>query len=130
MLDRLLWSPTGAVRKADRAVVPRHGPSPVEELLARDLLRPLDSDTVLIPREVSWRLRGQRLTREPVPSEPPAVTGGQREPQAIDQAAAGAAFGLLHDLELVVQRMEEEPRRLLRTGGLGTRELVAVCRGA
>ena len=52
VLDRLLWSPTGAVRKADRVVSAATARSPVEELLARELLRPLDSDTVLIPREL------------------------------------------------------------------------------
>ena len=129
VLERLLWSPTGAVRKADRVVSAAAARSPVEELLARELLRPLDSDTVLIPREVSWRLRGRRFTAEPVSSEPPEVTGRRRDPTLIDRAAAGAAFGLLHDLELVVQRMEEEPHRLLRTGGLGTRELTLVARG-
>jgi hypothetical protein len=129
VLERLLWSPTGAVRKADRVVSAAAARSPVEELLARELLRPLDSDTVLLPREVSWQLRDRRFTPEPVSSEPPQVTGRRRGAILIDRAAAGAAFGLLHDLELVVQRMEEEPHRLLRTGGLGTRELALVARG-
>ena len=78
---------------------------------------------------MSWQLRGRRFTPEPVSSEPPQVTGRRRDATLIDRAAAGAAFGLLHDLELVVQRMEEEPHRLLRTGGLGTRELTLVARG-
>lgn len=128
VLERLLWSPTGAVRKADRVVSAASARSPVEELLARELLRPLDSDTVLIPREVSWQLRGRRFTVEPVRSEPPEVTGRQRDATLMDRAAAGAAFGLLHDLELVVQRMEEEPHRLLRAGGLGSRELTLLAR--
>ena len=130
MLDRLLWSPTGAVRNADRAVTPPTARSPVEELLARGLLRPLDSDTVMLPREVSWRLRGRRLTRRARDHRPPRpLPGGPRDARLVDRAAAGAAFGLLHDVELVVVPVEETPHRLLRTGGLGTRDLAALARG-
>ncbi len=101
VLDRLLWSPTGKVRNADRAVTGDAGRSrgaahsPVDELLAVELLRPLDADTVILPREVAWRLRGGRLRREPVSTTPPSLTGRTRNRTLVDRAAAGAAFGLL-----------------------------------
>ena len=82
VLDRLLWSPTGAVRNAGRAVAPEAARSPVEQLLARGLLRPLDAETVVLPREVAWRLRGGRFAPQPVPPPP----GG-------DRAGALAAAG-------------------------------------
>lgn len=128
VLDRLLWSPSGAVRNADRAVSTATARSPVEQLLARGLLRPLDADTVQLPREVAWLLRGGRFSREPVTPEPPAVTGRMRAARLVDSAAAGAAFGLLHDVELVAHAVDTVPHRLLRTGGLGTRDVTALGR--
>lgn len=128
VLDRLRWSPTGAVRNADRAVSAQTARSPVDQLLARGLLRPLDADTVVLPREVAWLLRGERFTREPVAPEPPVVTGPTRTPRLVDSAAAGAAFGLLHDVELAVDTLETVPHRLLRTGGVAARDVTALAR--
>lgn len=129
VLDRLLWSPTGTVRNADRAVSGDTGNlTPVDQLLALELLRPLDRDTVVLPREVAWRLRGGRLRREPVAPEPPPLTGRTRNASLVDRAAAGAAFALVHDLELLVESLDRTPTRPLRTGGLATRDLAALAR--
>jgi len=128
VLERLQWSPTGAVRNADRAVSPLTARSPVDQLLARGLLRPLDADTVVLPREVAWLLRDGLFAREPVAPEPPAVTGSTRTPRLVDSAAAGAAFGLLHDVELAVHALETQPHRLLRTGGVAARDVTALAR--
>ena len=113
VLERLLWSPTGAVRHADRSVTVTSASSPIERLLSRQLLRPLDSETVIIPREVAWRLRGARFTADRVPSEPPRITGRHRDADRVDRAAAGAAFALLHDIELFAHRVESMPHKLL-----------------
>ena len=98
------------------------------QLLSRDLLRPLDSDTVIIPREVAWRLRGARLTREPIATAAPELTGRTRNLTLVDRAAAGAAFELLHDIELVVEAIDDDPPRPLRGGGLASRDLAALTR--
>jgi len=128
VLERLQWAPTGAVRNADRVVSALTARSPVDQLLARGLLRPLDADTVILPREVAWLLRGGRFTRDPVSPEPPAVTGPTRTARLVDSAASGAAFGLLHDVELVVHALETVPHRLLRTGGVAARDVTALGR--
>ena len=128
VLERLIWSPSGTVRNADRALTTAGARSPVEQLLSRELLRPLDSDTVIIPREVAWRLRGARLTREPIATAPPELTGRTRNLSLVDRAAAGAAFELLHDIELVVETIDEDPPRPLRSGGLASRDLAALAR--
>jgi hypothetical protein len=127
VLERLLWSPTGKVRNADRTRASA-GQSPVDELLAVELLRPLDSDTVILPREVAWRLRGGRLRREAVATTPPPLTGRTRNRVLVDRAAAGAAFGLLDDLELLVESLNSTTARPLRTGGLSTRDVTALAR--
>jgi len=126
VLERLLWSPTGAVRHADRTVTVTSASSPIERLLSRQLLRPLDSEMVIIPREVAWRLRGARFTTEPVATEPAVIAGRFRNPDLVDRAAAGAAFALLHDIELVAQHIESVPHKLLRGGGLATRDVTAL----
>lgn len=128
LLDRLLWSPTGAVRHADRRIDLAGARSPVDQLLARSLLRPLDPDTVILPREVALHLRQGRFSPEPVSTRPPEVTGRPREATLVDKAAAGAAFGLLHDVELVAHSLESTPHRLLRTGGLAARDMATLTR--
>ncbi|WP_344809813.1 helicase-associated domain-containing protein [Microlunatus ginsengisoli] len=128
VLDRLAWSPTGAVRNATRQVQPEHARSPIEQLLAQGLIRPLDADTVILPREVALYVRGGRFSPDPVPASAPAVSGTDRTASLVDRAAAGAAFALLHDLELTVHALEKAPHRLLRAGGLGTRDIAALGR--
>jgi Helicase conserved C-terminal domain len=128
VLERLRWSPTGAVRYADRTVTVASARSPIERLLAHQLLRPLDSETVIIPREVAWRLRAGRFTAQPIAAEAPVLTGQHRNPDLVDQAAAGAAFAILDDLELLAYRLETETHKLLRSGGLSSRDFTALTR--
>lgn len=128
LLERLLWSPTGAVRNADRVVEESTARSPVDQLLSRQLLRPLDPDTVILPREVALHLRSHRFSATPVPTTPPQLSGPSRGASLVDKAAAGAAFGLLHDVELAVHSLQTTPHRLLRTGGLSVRDLTVLAR--
>lgn len=127
VLDRLVWSPTGVARQADR-VPGATARAPVGALLASRLLRSLDGDTVVLPREVALRLRDGRLTPEPVPHQGPRLTGRTRPATLVDRAAAGAALGLLDDVDLVARAFEDTPFRPLRTGGLATRDLSALVR--
>jgi hypothetical protein len=78
---------------------------------------------------VAWLLRGRRFSREPVPPTAPLVTGRVRTPRLVDSAAAGAAFGLLHDVELAVHAVDTVPHRLLRTGGVSARDVTASAAG-
>lgn len=128
VVDRLLWNPAGAVGGADRAVTTETARTPVEQLLARRLLRPHGADTVVLPREVAWHLRGARFTREPVPSVPPALTGRLRTPALVDRAGIGAAYGLVHDVELTAHTLETVPHRLLREGGVALRDVSSLAR--
>jgi hypothetical protein len=128
VLERLFWSPTGAVRNADRVVTVTSASSPVERLLGHQLLRALDSETVIVPREVAWRLREARFSAEPVLTDPPAIIGQRREPRLVDRAAVGAAFALLHDIELIAQRLESTTPKLLRGGGLASRDVTDLAR--
>ena len=66
VLQRLAWSPTGALPGADRVVRSEAARGPVEQLLALRLLTPLDGETVILPREVAWHVRGGRFCADPV----------------------------------------------------------------
>ena len=128
VLDRLAWSPTGSLAEADRDVLPEAARGPVEQLLARRLLQPLNAETVILPREVAWHVRGGRFAQQPITPEPPPVSGRSRRPELIDRAAAGAAYALVHDLEEVGHVVADRPHRLLRDGGLGQRDVLQLAR--
>jgi hypothetical protein len=128
VLARLAWSPTGTVRNAERAIDPAHARTPVEQLLSRRLLRPLDADTVILPREVALYLRDGRFSRQPVCPTQPDLDGEPLDLSRVDSAAAGAAFALVHDLEVAVHALEMVPHRLLRSGGLATRDVATLAR--
>ena len=127
VLDRLVWTPTGVARQAER-VATGSTRAPVGALLAARLLRSLDGVTVVLPREVALRLREGRVTPEPVPRQGSGLTGRTRPTTLVDRAAAGAALGLLDDVDLVARALEDAPFRPLRTGGLATRDLTALVR--
>lgn len=128
VIERLLWSPAGTVSGADRTITIDTARTPVEQLLARRLLRPVGPDTVLLPREVAWHLRGRRFAPDPIPTAASALTGRIRTPRLVDRAAIGAAYGLVHDVELLAHTLETTPYQLLRDGGLGVRDLAALAR--
>lgn len=133
VIDRLLWGPpTGTVRNADRPVTVADARSPVEQLLAHRLLRPLDRDTVILSREVALHLRrkesGRALGPDRVPVDQPQLTGPTRSAKVLRSAAAGAANELVHDAELIIAELDNTPRRLLRDGGLSTRDVQALSR--
>ncbi len=114
----------GASEDASRAVDVAGADTPVEQLVARGLLLPQDRRHLVVPREVGLSLRGGRTTREAVDEPPPLVTSA-RSAKLVDQAAAGAAYELVHRVELLLDHWGAEPPTALRQGGLGVRDLKA-----
>ena len=137
ILDRLTWGPpVGAVPRADRVVDRVSAGTPVEWLLARGLLAVADAGHVVLPREVGLALRGGRLHR-PADDDPAAPGGlvtldGTIPPQAVtvdrtaaavDASAGSAAADLLRLVDELLQAWSLAPPPVLRSGGLGVREL-------
>jgi hypothetical protein len=96
-------------------------PSPVQGLLERGLVVPIDGRTVELPREVALALR-------PVPAgdvrpepEPVPVTG--RGSAVIDGGGATAVLETVRLVELLLTTLSDEPASQLRAGGLGVRDL-------
>jgi hypothetical protein len=123
VLDRLVWGPPdGTVSGAGRDVDVATAASPIDRLLARGLLVATGDSTVTLPLEVALHLRGGRLLRT-VDAEPPALTGPDRSAAVVARAAAGQAFTVIRSVEELLERWSEDPPAVLRSGGLGARDL-------
>ncbi|ASU82250.1 helicase [Nocardiopsis gilva YIM 90087] len=124
VLDRLTWGPPdgtvsgAAARDVDAATAT----SPVDRLLARGLLVATAADTVTLPLEVGLVLREGRLFQR-VATDPPPLTGARVDPDRATRAAAGQAFTVIRSIEELLERWAEDPPGVLRSGGLGVRDL-------
>ncbi|HXV93832.1 MAG TPA: helicase-associated domain-containing protein, partial [Pseudonocardia sp.] len=101
--------------------------SPVGRLLARGLLQRVDADTVELPRQVGLALRGDRPMGK-VAVRPPEPEIRERGVDVVDGTAAGAALEVLRRVERMLALWESAPPPVLRSGGLGVRELRRVAR--
>ncbi|MFI7424398.1 helicase-associated domain-containing protein [Nonomuraea sp. NPDC049684] len=122
-LDQLVWGPpTGRVPNARREVRVASARSPIEELLARGLLAATGEESVTLPREVGLHLRGGRVHRDLL-AVPPALGGAARDRELADRTAAGQAFSFVRSVEELCERWSIDPPGVLRTGGLGVRDM-------
>ncbi|MFN8157269.1 MAG: helicase C-terminal domain-containing protein [Candidatus Nanopelagicales bacterium] len=122
-IERLVWGPpTGRVEGADRPVEPETARTPVEWLLARHLLEPTGSDTVVLPREVALPLRDGALVRDLAP-QPPELDHTDRGPDLVDRTAGQQAFQVVRLVEDLLEAWSTAPPSVLRSGGLAVRDL-------
>jgi len=123
LLERLVWGPpVGTLANADRAVRAADATGPVGWLLARGLLAVADPGHVVLPREVALALRGGRVHRATETAPPTlAVTG--RAPRTAVSTAAGAAAEAVRLVTRLGELWGATPVPVLRSGGLGLREL-------
>ncbi|MDA0638703.1 helicase-associated domain-containing protein, partial [Nonomuraea sp. MCN248] len=122
-LEQLAWGPpTGRVPNARREVRVASARSPIEQLLARGLLAATGEESVTLPREVGLHLRGGRVHRD-LAALPPALKGVARDQELSDRTAAGQAFAFVRAVEELCERWSIEPPGVLRTGGLGVRDM-------
>ncbi|MFD7864541.1 helicase C-terminal domain-containing protein [Streptomyces sp. NPDC059783] len=116
VLDRLVWGPPyGEVTPNPTA--------PVTWLRDRGLLLPVSTRTVVLPREAALHLRAGRAHRTPEPEPPVVAAVAQRDPQAVDGAAAGQAFLAVSTVEELLKGWNGGGPAVLRAGGLSVREL-------
>ncbi|MFI6447942.1 helicase-associated domain-containing protein [Kitasatospora sp. NPDC050543] len=125
LLERLVWGPpTGTVPDAARPVTAEEVRSPVEWLLARGLLLPSSTGSVVLPRELALHLRGGRSHRAVEAAAPAVVPAAPpRDPQAVDSAAAGQAHTAVRTIEELLDHWGLTPPPTLRAGGVGVRDL-------
>ncbi|GHS89474.1 hypothetical protein AGMMS50218_15840 [Actinomycetota bacterium] len=118
VLDALTWGPPVGVR-------PRTGTPAAEAvawLLEHGLLGTDEAQHVVLPRQVALVLRGGRTHREPArpPRAPVATVLPERVVAAESVSAAERVVRLVAQL---VHTWEQTPPPVLRSGGLGVREL-------
>ncbi|MFI6295768.1 helicase-associated domain-containing protein [Nonomuraea sp. NPDC050790] len=122
-LEQLAWGPpTGRLPNARREVRLESARSPIEQLLARALLAATGEESVTLPREVGLYLRDGRVHRD-LRASAPALEGSRRDQKLADRTAAGQAFAFVRSVEELCERWSIEPPGVLRTGGLGVRDL-------
>ena len=79
-------------------------------------------------REVALQLRGGRLFREPL--QPPAMSWEPTlDPATVDRVGGAHARDLLTLIDELADRWGTNPPRVLRTGGVGVRDLAALAAG-
>ncbi|NJQ05806.1 helicase-associated domain-containing protein [Streptomyces lonarensis] len=116
VLRRLMWGPPQGEVSAR--------PAPhLRWLLDHALLVPTAPGTVVLPREVALALRGGRSHRDLRPDPPELTIHTHHRAERTDVVAAGQAHRALALTEALLDLWEREPPAVLRTGGLGVREL-------
>ncbi len=127
ILDRLAAGPpVGTVRNTRLAATDAEL-SPPHRLINRGLLVPLDSQRVELPREVGRVLRGERPAA-PASAEPPELATVDREPAELDRLGTTAVLETLRLVDALAESWTTHPPPLLRSGGLGVRELRRLAR--
>jgi hypothetical protein len=124
IMDQLLWgTPAGTMKNANRPIEKSKAKSPLEWLLARELIVPTGETTVVVPREVSLALRGGQLLREiKTRAQEPALS--RVDEKRIDESAAHSALDFVRLVETLLEAWSIEPPAQLRGGGLAIREFV------
>ncbi|QTE29840.1 helicase-associated domain-containing protein [Pengzhenrongella sicca] len=119
VLDALAWGPPVGRVPAPSSVGAR---AAVDWLRSRGLLRTADAARVLLPREVGLALRGGRTHREPAVAEP--LPAGTSLPVAtVEDESARGAQDIIRLIAALIREWERVPPPVLRSGGLGVREL-------
>ncbi len=110
--------------------------SPVRWLVDHRLLVPVTTGrsggpgTVELPREVGLLLRRDTGPLGPLSTTPPPVSAPPREPKAVDSAGAGQTMEVVRQTEALLEQLAAEPAPVLRSGGLGVRDLRRLARAA
>ena len=98
--------------------------TPTERLVAMDLLAIAGTRRVRLPWSVRVALREGRSTRESL-DEAPTIATRSVDATLVDRMAAGAAFEFVRRTEVLLDRWGSQPPVVLRSGGLGVRDLRA-----
>jgi hypothetical protein len=127
VLERLATSgPVGTARQTD----PDDLESPVGWLISHGLLVATGPTSVELPREVGWLLRRETGPLGTLHPEPPPPTSEPVNPTAADAAGAGQAMEVVRHTEALLEALAADPAPVLRTGGMGVRDLRRLARAA
>jgi hypothetical protein len=125
LLDKFGNWAMGAVPQAQRRASvshESHDVGPIDWLLARGLLVPLDAGHVELPHSVGLALRGGAIIDD-FTLAPPAPELGHTSAALRRNAAMGAIAETLRLTNELLFAVREQPLSTLRSGGVGVREL-------
>lgn len=126
ILGHLTWGPpTGRIENADRHVTIESAHTPIEWLLARGVLVPLDKVTVVLPREIALVLRDGQVAQH-AETDPPPVDVIGRDQRVVDRAAAGTASDLVRLTDDLLELWSVDAPSVLRSGGVGVRDVRSI----
>ena len=117
LLERLMWGPP----RGEVGDIHKKG-GVIEWLLKNRFLIPIDSKTVALPREVALHLRGGKLHKDYLTSEP-KLEGKSVTASESDRAAVASISSLLRLVSELLNFWAEETPTALQSGGLGVRDL-------
>lgn len=122
-------SPYGELRHADRLLVASADLPPVRWLLSHGLLAFSGPNTVELPREVGLILRGTHPLGSAMMA-PPSAEFAHLAAAAAGGTAATHAQQSIRNLRSVVEAIDAQRPRVLRAGGLGSREARKIAKTA
>ncbi|MFK0041214.1 helicase-associated domain-containing protein [Paenarthrobacter sp. NPDC090517] len=125
LLDKFGSWAMGAVPQAQRRASvthESHDVGPIDWLLARGLLVPLDAGHVELPHSVGLALRGGAIVDD-FTLAPPVPELGHTSAALRRNAAMGAIAEILRLTAELLFAVREQPLATLRSGGVGVREL-------
>lgn len=117
VLERLTWGPP----RGQVANIKSPGKA-IGWLLENNYLTVMDSQTVVLPREVGMHLRGGKVFKEFRPSANQFI-GTKRKQGDVDRAAIANISNFLRWCEELAHNWSDEPPIALRAGGIGIRDL-------
>jgi len=117
VLEKLTWGPP----RGQIANIKKPG-NAIGWLLDNNVLVPLDSHTVVLPREIAIKLRGGKIHKQ-ISSKPSSLVGKKIDQKQIDLAAVANISTILRWCEEFLHNLSDEPPTALRTGGIGVRDL-------
>ncbi|WP_262283249.1 helicase C-terminal domain-containing protein [Micromonospora sp. MA102] len=107
--------------------------SPIRWLVEHRLLVRMSAvkggGTVELPREVGLLLRRDTGPLGPLRTSPPEVSSPPREAKSVDSAGAGQTMEVVRHTEALLEALAAEPAPVLRSGGVGVRDLRRLARG-
>lgn len=112
--------PIGTVRNT-RLAGPDADRSAAHRLIARGLLAPIDTQRVELPREIGRALREDDGGRQT--AEPPQMRLVVRQPVELDRLGTTAVLEFSRLVDSLAEAWTVQPPPLLRSGGVGVREL-------
>lgn len=125
IMGQLLWgTPAGTMRQANRSVRIEDAKSPLEWLLAHELIVPTSDNSVVVPREVSLALRDGLLLKE-IKTDHGFPVLGNADVKRINDTGAHTALDFVRLVETLLETWSIEPPAQLRGGGLAIRDLAA-----